>query len=124
MKTKDEKLMEAGVLILIGRAALTIGLTLLLTHAYFGRPERLVRPLVGTLSGFLLLAAAASRLDDARWLTSEFVRGLALAALLVAATTARFYFSRTPHALSPRELHAGLACAAGFIAAVVWLRRK
>jgi hypothetical protein len=121
MKTKDGKLMEASILIM---TALPIGLTLLLTRAYFGRPEHLVRPLVGTAAGFLLLAAAASRLDDARWLTSELVRGLAFAALLVSALSIRLYFHRVPHHLSPRELHAGLACAAGFVAAVFWLRRK
>ena len=124
MKTKDEKSTEVVVLTLIGRTALPIGLTLLLTHAFYGRPAHLVRPLVGTSTGFLLLAAAASRLDDARFLTNELVRGLAFAAMLVAAAALRIYFRRVPHALSPRELHAALACAAGFVAAVLWLRRE
>ena len=121
MKTKDEKLTEVVVLTLIGRTALPIGLTLLLTHAFFGHPARLTRPLVGTLAGFMLLAAAASRLDDARFLTTELVRGLAFAAMLIAALSVRIYFHRVPHALSPRELDAALACAAGFVASVLWL---
>ncbi|MDE2142735.1 MAG: hypothetical protein KGJ84_10020 [Elusimicrobia bacterium] len=77
MKTKDEKLVEVVVLLLIGRLALPIGLTLLLTHAFFGRPEHVVRPLVGTATGLLLLAAAASRLNDSKLLTLEIVRALA-----------------------------------------------
>ena len=124
MKTKDEKLTEMVVLTLIGRTALPIGLTLLLTHAFFGHPARLTRPLVGTSVGFLLLAAAASRLDDARFLTFELVRGLAFAAMLIAALSIRIYFHRVPHALSPRELDAALACGAGFFASVLWLRAE
>ena len=123
MKTKDEKLTEIVILTLIGRTALPIGLTLLLTHAFFGRPAHLLRPLIGTGAGFLLLAAAASRLDDARFLTTELVRGLAFAAMLIAALSVRIYFHRAPHALSPRESFAALACAAGFIGSVLWLRR-
>jgi hypothetical protein len=123
MKTKDQKLTEVVVLLLIGRTALPIGLTLLLTRAFFGHPMGLTRPLVGTTVGFLLLAAAASRLDDAKFLTNELVRGLAFATMLVSAVSVRLYFHRVPHALAPRELHAGLACAAGFVASVFWLRR-
>src|SRR5438270_8127818 len=84
MRSRDEKLMEVGVLVMIGRTALPIGLTLLLTRALFGHPARLTRPLVGTSAGVLLLAAAASRLDDARFLTRELVRGLAFAAMVIA----------------------------------------
>lgn len=124
MKTKDEKLAEVVILTLIGRTALPIGLTLVLTHAFFGRPEHLTRPLIGTAAGFLLLAAAASRLDDADFLTTELVRGLAFAAMLIAALSVRLYFHRVPHALSQRELHAALACAAGFVASILWLRRE
>ena len=124
MKSKDEKTTEIVILTLIGRAALPIGLTLALTHAYFGRPAHLVRPLVGTSAGFLLLAGEASRLDDAHFLTTELVRGIAFAAMLIAATAVQFYFRRMPHHLSPRELHAALACSAGFVAAALWLRRE
>ena len=124
MKTKDEKLTEIVVLTLIGRTALPIGLTLLLTRAFYGHPARLTRPLVGTAAGFLLLAAAASRLDDARFLTTEVVRGLAFATMLIAAISIRIYFHRVPHALSSREMIAALACAGVFVAAVVWLRRE
>ena len=124
MKSKDEKLTEIVILTLIGRTALPIGLTLLLTHAFFGHPATLTRPLVGTAAGFLLLAAAASRLDDARFLTTEVVRGLAFATMLIAAISVRIYFHRIPHSLAPRELHAALACAVGFVAAVFWLRRE
>ena len=124
MKTKDERLTEVVLLTVIGRTALPIGLTLLLTHAFFGHPARLTRPLFGTAAGFLLLAAAASRLDDARFLTNELVRGLAFAAMLIAALSIRTYFHRVPHSLSPRELDAALACAAGFFASVLWLRRE
>lgn len=123
MRAKDERVTEIVVLTLIGRTALPIGMILLLTHSLFGRPVHLLRPLLGTLAGFLLLAGAASRLDDARFLTRELVRGLALAVMVIAALTLRLYFHRVPHALSPRELSAGLACAAGFAGAVVWLRR-
>ena len=121
MKSKDEKLTEIVVLTLIGRTALPIGLTLLLTHAFFGHPARLTRPLVATSAGFMLLAAAASRLDDARFLTTELVRSLAFASMLIAAISVRVYFRRVPHALSPRELDAALACAAGFFACVLWM---
>lgn len=124
MKTKDEKLLELGVLAIIGRAALPIGLTLLLTRAFFGRPASLATPLAGTAAGFLLLAGAASRLDDARFLTDELVRGLAFAAVLIAGLSVRLYFHRVPHALSPRELTAGLSCAAGFFASLLWLLRE
>ncbi|HEX4047713.1 MAG TPA: hypothetical protein VH309_07765 [Elusimicrobiota bacterium] len=124
MKTKDETLTEIGVMTIIGRTALPIGLTLLLTRAFFGHPARLAPPLAGTAAGILLLAGAASRLDDAGFLTSELVRGLAFAAMIISALSVRFYFHRVPHALSPRELRAGLACAAGFAGAVVWLRTR
>jgi hypothetical protein len=124
MKTKDEKLTEIVVLTLIGRTALPIGLTLLLTHAFFGRPAHLLRPLIGTSAGVLVLAGAASRLDDARFLTTEIVRGLAFAAMLIAALSVRLYFHRVPHTLSPNELIAALACAAGFVGSVRWLRRE
>jgi hypothetical protein len=124
VKSKDEKLTEVVVLLLIGRLALPIGLTLLLTHAFFGRPVHVVRPLIGTATGLLLLAAAASRLNDARLLTFETVRGLALACLLIAAMATRLYFHRVPHGLSPHEMTAGLACAVGFISSVLWLRRS
>jgi hypothetical protein len=124
VKTKDEKLTEAVVLILIGRVALPIGLTLLITHAFFGRPAHLVRPLVGTGVGLLLLAAAASRLDDARWLTSELARSLTIASLVVAAAALRLYFGRAPHFLTHRELVAAIACAAGFVGGGLWLRRE
>jgi hypothetical protein len=70
VKSKDEQLTEVVVLTLIGRTALPIGLTLLLTHAYYGHPARLLRPMAGTTTGIMLLAAAASRLDDARFLTN------------------------------------------------------
>jgi hypothetical protein len=121
MKPKGEKLTEVVILTLIGRTALPIGLTLLLTHAFFGHPARLTRPLVGSSVGFILLAAAASRLDDARFLTTELVRGLAFASMLIAAISVRIYFHHVPHALSPRELDAALACAAGFVACVLWM---
>jgi hypothetical protein len=121
MSSKDERLTEVVVLTLIGRTALPIGLTLLLTHAFFGHPARLTRPLAGTAAGLMLLAAAASRLDDARFLTTELVRGLAFASMLIAAISVRIYFHRVPHALSPRELDAALACAAGFVACVLWM---
>ena len=124
MKPKDEKLTEVVVLTLIGRTALPIGLTLLLTHAFFQHPARLTRPVVGTAAGFLLLAAAASRLDDARFLTTELVRGLAFAAMLIAAISVRIYFHRVPHSLSSREMNAALACGAGFVAALFWLGRE
>jgi hypothetical protein len=124
VKSKDEKLTEVVILTLIGRTALPIGLTLLLTHAFFGHPARLTRPLVGTLAGFMLLAAAASRLDDARFLTKELLRGLAFSSMPIAALSIRIYFHRVPHALSPRELDAALACAAGFFACVLWLRTE
>lgn len=124
MKTKDAKLTEIVILTLIGRTALPIGLTLLLTHAFFGRPAHLLRPLIGGAAGFLLLAAAASRLDDARFLTTELVRGLAFAATLIAALSVRLYFHRVPHALSSHEAVAALACAAGFAGSVLWLRRE
>jgi hypothetical protein len=124
MKMKDEKLTEIVVLTLIGRTALPIGLTLLLTHAFFGRPAHLLRPLIGTSAGFLLLAAAASRLDDARFLTNELVRGLAFAAMIIAALSVRLFFHRVPHALSSHEAVAALACAAGFIASVYWLNES
>ena len=124
MKTKDEKLTEVVILTLIGRTALPIGLTVLLTHAFFGRPARLTLPLAASSAGFLLLAGAASRLDDARFLADELVRGLAFAAMLIAGISIRVYLRRVPHALTPRELRAALACAAGFVAAVFWLRRE
>lgn len=124
MKTKDEKLTEVVVLTLIGRTSLPIGLTLLLTRAFFGRPQGLTRPLVATAAGALLLAAAASRLDDAEFLTDELVRGLGLAAGVIAALALRLYFHRTPHALSSRERVAASACAAGFLGAMLWLRRE
>ncbi|MFI5346010.1 MAG: hypothetical protein ACHQ51_06515 [Elusimicrobiota bacterium] len=123
MKTKDEKLTEVVILLLIGRLALPIGLSVLLTHAFFGHPAHAVRPLVGTATGLLLLAAAASRLNDARLLTNEIIRGLALASLLIAGVSVRLYFHRVPHALSPREFYAGFACAVGFASSVLWLRR-
>jgi hypothetical protein len=123
-RAKDERLTEIVVLAVIGRAALPIGLVLALTHAYVGRPEHLARPLVGTAAGVLLLAAAASRLDDARWLATELVRGLGFAALLVAAAAVRVYVRRVPHALSGRESIAALASAAGFAASFFWLRRE
>ncbi|MFI5349553.1 MAG: hypothetical protein ACHQ2Z_08425 [Elusimicrobiota bacterium] len=122
VKTRDEKLTEVVVLTLIGRTALPIGLTLLLTHAFFGHPARLTRPLVGTSAGFLLLAAAASRLDDAGFLTKELLSGLAFATMLIAALSVRIYFHRVPHSLSPREVDAALACAAGFFSCVLWMR--
>jgi hypothetical protein len=124
MKTKDEKLTEVVVLTLIGRTALPIGLTLLLTRAFFGHPAGLARPLVAASVGILLLAAAASRLDDADFLTTELVRGLAFSTMIIAALSIRLYFHRAPRALSPRELRAALACAAGFVGSVLWLRRR
>lgn len=123
MKTKDEKLTEVVILLLIGRTALPIGLTLLLTHAFFGHPEHLTRPLVATAAGFLLLAAAASRLNDARVLTGELVRGLAFAALIVVGVLLRIYFHHVPHALTRRQEIAALACGAGFVASALWLLR-
>ena len=123
MKSKDQKLTEVVILLLIGRLSLPIGLTLLLMHAFFGRPEHAVRPLVGTATGLILLAAAASRLNDAKLLTFEIVRGLAFACLLIAATATRLYFHRVPHGLTAHESIAGLACAVGFVASTGWLRR-
>ncbi len=98
MKTKDEKLTEIVVLTLLGRVNAVIGLTMLITHAYFGRPEHLTRPLIATTIGSLLLAAAASRLNDARWLTNELVRGLAFAARGSSPRPrSGFYFRCVPH---------------------------
>lgn len=123
MKTKDEKLTEVVVLTLIGRTALPIGLTVLLTHAFFGRPAGLVLPLAGAGTGVLLLAGAASRLNDPDFLTAELARGLAIAAGLIAALSVRLYFHRVPHRLSSMERIAGIACAAGCLGALLSLRR-
>ena len=71
--------MEIAVLTMIGRTALPIGLTLLLTRAFYGHPHGLTMPLIATGAGFLMLAGAASRLNDADFLTKELARGNAIA---------------------------------------------
>ena len=124
MAKTDRALTEIVVLTMIGRTALPIGLTLLLTRAFFALPHGLTMPLVATAMGILLLAGAASRLDDADFLTKELARGLAFATLIIAGLSARLYFHRVPHGLSHRERVAGIACAAGFGAAALQLKRK
>ena len=116
-------LTEIAVLTMIGRTALPIGLTLLLTRAFFGRPSGLTMPFVATAAGFLLLAAAASRLDDADFLTKEIARGLAFATFMIAGLSARLYFHRMPHHLSRHELAAAFACAAGCFSAYTYCVR-
>ena len=111
--------MEIAVLTMIGRTALPIGLTVLLSRAFYGRPHGLALPLVATVMGFLLLAAAASRLDDADFLAKELARGLAFATLIIAGLTGKHYFHRVPHALTRREWIAASACAVGFAASAL-----
>jgi hypothetical protein len=124
MAKTDRALTEVVVLTMIGRTALPIGLTLTLTRAFFGRPHGLSLPLVATAAGFLLLAAAASRLNDADFLTRELARGLAFATMIIAGLSVRLYFHRAPHGLSHREWIAAACCAVGFAAAAGLSRRE
>ena len=117
MAKTDRALTEVAVLTMIGRTALPVGLTLLLTRAFFGRPHGLTMPLVATAAGFLMLASAASRLNDSDFLTRELARGLAFAALIIAGLSARHYFHRAPPGLTHREWAAALVCAVGGLAA-------
>ncbi|HXT00968.1 MAG TPA: hypothetical protein VN915_09860 [Elusimicrobiota bacterium] len=115
-------LTEITVLTMIGRTALPIGLTALLTRAFYGHPRGLTLPLVATAAGFLLLAGAASRLNDADFLTKELARGLAFATLIIAGLSGKFYFHRVPHALTRHEWIAAAACSVGFCASALKAR--
>jgi hypothetical protein len=119
MAKTDRALMEIAVLTMIGRTALPIGLTTLLARAFYGHPRGLTLPLVATGAGFLLLAGAASRLNDADFLTKELARGLAFTTLILAGLTGKFYFHRVPHSLTRREWVAAAACSVGFFASAL-----
>jgi hypothetical protein len=107
-----------------GRLCAGVGLLACLTRVFFGRPAPLWRAGAATVVGLALLGEAASLLDDHRVLADELARALGLSALLVGGAVVRAGLARAPRGADPRREAAGLACAAGFAGAALWLRRR
>jgi len=121
---RDRRSARVVACLVLGRLAAAIGLTVCLMHLLFHRPPLLWRAAAGTLVGAASLAEAASLVDDHRLLADELVRAVGLAGLFVAGAVVRVYFARSPHAVDARERFAGVVCAAGFVGAALWLRRR
>jgi hypothetical protein len=124
MNASDQRSARVVACLLVGRLAAAFGLTACLAHALFHHPAPLWRAAAVTAVGVALLAESASLVADHRLFVDELARAVGLAALFLAAAVLRVYFARVPHAVDAREKASGLACAAGFAGAGLWLRRR
>ena len=124
MNPRERRSARVVACLLLGRLGATIGLVVCLTHVLLGHPAMLWRAAAGTAVGVVLLGEAASLVDDHRLFADELVRAVGLAALAVGAVVVRFGFSRGPRGVDARLEIAGVECAAGFVGAVLWLRRS
>ena len=118
------RLVPAVILIVLGRVILPLAVASETSHALWGWPPGVRRIHVALAVAFVLLGGAACLLREFRWFLRAVLGGFAVAAILIAGAVARVSLARSPHALTEREIWAGIVALVFAVGASLHLRRR